>query len=246
MSNNIWYYVVDGARVGPVDAGEIARLIDTGTVSAQTLVWRDGLDGWVAASEHFDISKGVAPVSMPPVPPQPPTQNARASGDQPNYSGAPARGFRDAINTCLNKYATFSGRASRSEYWYFVLFTVLIGFVSGLVDGIIFPGNYFSPINSIVSLAVLLPGLSVAVRRLHDIGRSGWWVGSYYLGLVAYIVLVVPIVGIAVSLSGAPAGEPSALALSVIGLGGIAFLVMTVVLLVFFCTRGEAGRNRFG
>jgi uncharacterized membrane protein YhaH (DUF805 family) len=240
MSNNIWYYVIDGVRVGPVDAGEIARLIDTGTVSAQTLVWRDGLDGWVAASEHFDISKGVAPVSMPPVPPQPRVQNTRPSGDQPNAGAAPARGFRDSINTCLNKYVTFSGRASRSEYWYFVLFTVLIGFVSGLVDGIIFPGNDVSPINSIVSLAVLLPGLSVAVRRLHDIGRSGWWIGSYYLGLVAYIVVA------SVSVGGATAGDPSALALSLIGLGGIAFLVMTVVLLVFFCTRGEAGRNRFG
>ncbi|PHQ79083.1 MAG: hypothetical protein COB65_13075, partial [Thalassobium sp.] len=56
MSTHSWYYVVDGARVGPVEESEITRLIDAGTVTAQTLVWREGLDGWVAASEHFAMS----------------------------------------------------------------------------------------------------------------------------------------------------------------------------------------------
>jgi uncharacterized membrane protein YhaH (DUF805 family) len=72
----------------------------------------------------------------------------------------------------LQNYATFKGRASRSEYWYFVLFNVIfsivLGFVSGIVD---IPILY-----TIYSLALLIPSIAVAVRRMHDVGKSGWFV----------------------------------------------------------------------
>jgi uncharacterized membrane protein YhaH (DUF805 family) len=72
----------------------------------------------------------------------------------------------------LQNYATFKGRASRSEYWYFVLFNVIfsivLGFVSGIVD---LPILY-----TIYSLALLIPSIAVAVRRMHDVGKSGWFV----------------------------------------------------------------------
>ena len=72
----------------------------------------------------------------------------------------------------LQNYATFKGRASRSEYWYFVLFNVIfsivLGFVSGIVD---LPILY-----NIYSLALLIPSIAVAVRRMHDVGKSGWFV----------------------------------------------------------------------
>ncbi|MCC6369844.1 MAG: DUF805 domain-containing protein [Bacteroidia bacterium] len=71
----------------------------------------------------------------------------------------------------LQNYATFSGRARRSEYWYFALFNVLISVVLSLVGAQM--GT--TMISNIYSLAVLIPGIAVAVRRMHDVGKSGWY-----------------------------------------------------------------------
>lgn len=93
-------------------------------------------------------------------------------------------GFSEAVQTCITKYADFKGRASRAEYWWFFLFLVLISvllsFVSGLLSGLF-------------SLAMLLPSIAAATRRLHDTGRSGWWqlVSLVpFLGWIAIIVLL--------------------------------------------------------
>jgi len=74
--------------------------------------------------------------------------------------------FGQAISTCLSKYATFSGRASRSEFWWFFLFQLLVSLVTSFLGDLI---------NGLAALALLLPALAVGARRLHDIGKSGWW-----------------------------------------------------------------------
>jgi uncharacterized membrane protein YhaH (DUF805 family) len=74
--------------------------------------------------------------------------------------------FGQAISTCFSKYATFSGRAARPEFWWFFLFQVLVSIGASLFGDII---------SGLVSLALLLPALAVGARRLHDIGKSGWW-----------------------------------------------------------------------
>ena len=88
----------------------------------------------------------------------------------------------------LKKYAVFGGRARRKEYWMFFLFnfiiTVVLGLIEGLVDG---PGI----VGSLYSLAVLIPGIAVSVRRLHDIGRCGWWMLIGLVPLVGAIVLLI-------------------------------------------------------
>jgi uncharacterized membrane protein YhaH (DUF805 family) len=71
----------------------------------------------------------------------------------------------------LQNYATFSGRARRSEYWYFFLFNVIIAFVLGFVGGLM--GT--TVLSNIYTLAVLIPGIAVGVRRMHDVGKSGWF-----------------------------------------------------------------------
>ncbi|MCG8327498.1 MAG: DUF805 domain-containing protein [Chitinophagales bacterium] len=73
----------------------------------------------------------------------------------------------------LKKYAVFEGRARRSEYWYFVLFNMIFSFGLGFLDGMM--GLEFG-ISSIYSLAVLVPSIAVAVRRMHDVGKSGWFI----------------------------------------------------------------------
>lgn len=95
--------------------------------------------------------------------------------------------FPDAIRTVLSKYATFAGRARRSEYWWFILFNMLVSLVAGAVDGML--DTYI--VRAVVALALFLPGLAVLVRRLHDTGRSGWWVLIGLVPLVGFITLIV-------------------------------------------------------
>ena len=82
--------------------------------------------------------------------------------------------FTQSISTCFHKYAIFSGRASRSEYWWFVLFNTLLNIVAGFIDELI--GIDVQVASIVVSLVLLLPGLSVAIRRCHDSNHSGWWI----------------------------------------------------------------------
>ncbi|MBM9593345.1 DUF805 domain-containing protein [Roseitranquillus sediminis] len=98
-------------------------------------------------------------------------------------------GFQDAVRTCLNKYATFTGRAARPEFWWFALFVFLGNFVFGLVDGLIFSGRtqLFAPI---FSLAMLLPALAVSVRRLHDSDHAGWWVLLHLIPVIGFLVML--------------------------------------------------------
>jgi uncharacterized membrane protein YhaH (DUF805 family) len=99
-------------------------------------------------------------------------------------------GFTQAIASGFRNYVNFSGRACRSEYWYWVLFTLLGGIVTGIVDYGAFPEASMSPLNSLFNLACLLPSLAVAIRRLHDIDRTGWWF-LIVLTVIGAILLIV-------------------------------------------------------
>jgi len=90
--------------------------------------------------------------------------------------------FGESISTCFSKYATFNGRASRSEYWWFVLFTFLVSLATGMVS---------QTMSGLFSLAVLLPSLAVGVRRLHDIDKSGWFLLLGLIPIVGWIILIV-------------------------------------------------------
>ncbi|WP_187261346.1 DUF805 domain-containing protein [Pontibacter beigongshangensis] len=96
--------------------------------------------------------------------------------------------------TVLRKYAVFSGRARRSEYWYFVLFNVLISMVLSFVDltiGTATSTGSIGLLGGLYSLAVFIPSLAVAVRRLHDTGKSGWWVLFGLIPVLGWIVLII-------------------------------------------------------
>jgi uncharacterized membrane protein YhaH (DUF805 family) len=84
--------------------------------------------------------------------------------------------FLEAVRVCLSKYVDFSGRAGRPEFWWFFLFNVLVSLVSSVLDSAL--GTDARPgaglIQAFAGLALLLPGLAVGARRLHDISRSGW------------------------------------------------------------------------
>ena len=94
----------------------------------------------------------------------------------------------------LKKYAVFSGRSRRREYWYFVLFNIIVGIVLGWIDALLGTrGSYAGAglLSGIYGLAVIIPSLAVTVRRLHDIDRSGWWILIALVPLIGVIVLLV-------------------------------------------------------
>lgn len=114
------------------------------------------------------------PFAAPP--PVSPSATGRAGDERPMMS------FGDAITTCLRKYAEFNGRATRAEYWWFYLFTLLVGWGSGIADS-------SGTLSLLVNLALLLPTIAAAARRLHDTGRSGWWqlIAFTVIGLIPLI-----------------------------------------------------------
>ena len=94
----------------------------------------------------------------------------------------------------LKQYADFSGRARRKEYWMFVLFNMIFAFFAMILDNILgfaIEGIGYGPLYGLYTLAVLIPGLAVAVRRLHDVGKSGWMILIALIPLIGAIWLLV-------------------------------------------------------
>jgi len=126
-------------------------------------------------------------------------------------------GFVPAVKSAFSNYVTWKGRASRSEYWWFVLFVFIGGIITTLLDGLLgtqmmttLPDGTVTAsgagyIYLLFILATLLPGISLAVRRLHDKDKSGWW----------YWIILIPLAGF-------------------------------IILLVWFCQRGTVGANSYG
>ena len=85
-------------------------------------------------------------------------------------------GFIEAFKVCIGKYATLDGRARRSEFWYWTLAKLLIGIVLGWIPFI----------GILISIALFIPSIAVGIRRLHDIGKSGWW----------YLLILLPLVNL--------------------------------------------------
>ena len=127
--------------------------------------------------------------------------------------------FHEAVSSGFKNYINFSGRATRSEFWYWTLFVSIVLILIAILEASFFVATisddgahptgqvsfYGTPITSIWALGTFLPGLAVAVRRLHDTDRRGWW----------YLIGLIPLVG-------------------------------SIILIVFYCLEGTSGENRFG
>jgi uncharacterized membrane protein YhaH (DUF805 family) len=90
-------------------------------------------------------------------------------------------------NMTTGAYAQITGRASRSEYWWFVLFTAIASGAAGALD-VLFPGDL---LQTLFGLATFIPGIALGIRRMHDIGKSGWWLLIGIIPIVGWIVLIV-------------------------------------------------------
>ena len=154
----------------------------------------------------------------------------------------------------LKRYADFTGRSRRKEYWMWILFLILANIVLSILDAVLGLGGSATTTTSsapgamgaagnlsggllsgVFSLAVLVPNITVAVRRLHDTDRSGWWI-------------LLPIVPLVLAFGGVFAGAAAASVSSMMFVG-VAFLgvfITGLLLLVWYCTEGTRGPNRFG
>ncbi len=98
--------------------------------------------------------------------------------------------FPRAITAGFEKYATFQGRATRPEFWYWVLFSTLVSWAGSIIDFAI--GSNF--VVFIVNLALLLPGIAVGVRRFHDTNRNGWWILISLVPLVGWLIAIIMLI----------------------------------------------------
>lgn len=140
------------------------------------------------------------------------------------------------LKVVRDNYANFSGRARRSEYWYYALCNVLISIVLGIADYLI--GLEINVLRSIYSLAVFIPGLAVLVRRMHDIGKSGWFVltflipvfvGAGWLGVIS-----------TTTLSGDAPDPTMSILPALLLIGAIVWMI------VLLCKNGQEGPNEYG
>ncbi|HEX2174400.1 MAG TPA: DUF805 domain-containing protein [Nocardioidaceae bacterium] len=155
--------------------------------------------------------------------------------------------FTQSVGSVLSQYATFSGRARRAEYWWFYLFTILVGLAASGVDAGLNTAfnNEIGVVGTVTSLGLLLPTLAVTARRLHDTGRTGWWMLLPVGPLLATIV--VGFVAAFATVFGPDADDTAATALVVLlVLCLLTTLATLITLLVFLCLDSNPGPNRYG
>jgi uncharacterized membrane protein YhaH (DUF805 family) len=139
----------------------------------------------------------------------------------------------------LKRYADFSGRAPRAEYWWYSLFASVLRLIVVAIDRFTFDSIYGGqgPLGLLLLVALLVPGLAVAVRRLHDIDRSGWW---YLLNAWSFALLITG--SVRQSVVQLFEGLPTGLGFVMI----LAMIACVVLLFVFMITPGSEGRNSYG
>ena len=101
-------------------------------------------------------------------------------------------GFGQAIKTCFKKYAVFEGRAGRSEYWWFFLFSAACVVALSIIDSIVFDVQFenYGVLVIIYLIAVMLPTIAVSVRRLHDMDQTGWWYMLVFVPMIGWILVL--------------------------------------------------------
>ena len=155
--------------------------------------------------------------------------------------------FTESISTCFRKYIVFSGRAQRSEFWWFFLFTFVISVVLGIVGSFVSALQF---LEGVFSLAVLLPSLAVTVRRLHDTNRSAWWL-LIYAGIVFVWVLGGIVLGVVNEVQNPEIVESESFenwngATAYFIVCGLISVAGAITLLILCAMSGTPGPNRYG
>lgn len=218
-----WHYSLGDEAKGPVSDEQLKTLCEAGVLDASSLVWQPDFSDWKKLGDSDFIHKDVLrPPAISPsqaAPSAAPVAAAAAAApaagpgaiDWDQHWAQEAQNhpenlslWRYFVRAITQKYVDFSGRARRKEYWGFILFSILCGIGAGIVGGLIdaLTGNLENngPVFGLIfygifTLAVFLPSLAVAARRLHDWNRSAWWMLimliPYIGGLVFFVFMLI-------------------------------------------------------
>ena len=166
----------------------------------------------------------------------------------------PMMTFPNAVKTCLRKYSDFSGRATRAEYWWWVLAVLIGSSIFTAVDSSIasLSGPGYGPFATIFSLAIILPEVAVTARRLHDIGKSGWWQLAWVA--ISLLSLIFIVVGLVISRSpdgftfNLPSGDEGSFLLLLLGFAITLLIWLGVFIwsLIWLISQGQADTNHYG
>lgn len=207
--------------------------------------------------------------TQPPVFNQPQQQQQPAALQyQPRVTARPMMGFWEAVKTCFKKYVNCKGRARRSEAWWYVLFIILCTFVFFFVMSTVLGMLNFDPGVStaiflvcffLLVIILIIPQISVLVRRLHDTGRSGWWAGIFYLMSLIYNVAYIKLMWPLRDKMDITAGNyeaimklvtktyaESPIAASIVSFLGLPTFLLGLVIFVFTLLDSKWGENKYG
>ena len=176
---------------------------------------------------------------------------------QPRVTASPMMDLVTAVKTCFSKYANFKGRARRSEFWWFVLFVLIVNGVLLFLSGFMPWVGYLS---LLFGLCVIVPQLAALTRRLHDSSRSGWWVVLFVVGMIIYYGSYAMLLGshadmILNSDSADPmelvqimadAVQHSPTTAGIMMISSLCSLILALILIIFACFDSKWGENKYG
>lgn len=226
MSDIKWYYAAGSEQRGPLNDADMIAMVSEDVVRPETMIWQQGMTDWQPAHAVLPANLIPASWAnqAPPLPVASVAEGGSISqaGQALGQNLSQALGqnlgkvgldfstghsgsgeyhhptdFVDVTRTVLSRYVQFSGRARRSEFWFWTLFVwvvFVVGFGLAAAIGAVlgeFVGGLLSIVVSLFALAILLPNLALAIRRLHDTGRSGWWLLVAFVPFVGSLVLLV-------------------------------------------------------
>lgn len=191
-----WFLAYDGERRGPFTEGQVRSMAEAGAVHAETLAWRKGFEGWKPVRDtELDALLPLA-AHVPPVPVRRPSAArsrasvAPAADGRPNGDLSPWGYF---VRCLRERFVDFGGRSRRKEYWSFVLFAFLFGIAALIAIGVLLEDEMEGLALLILAaypIGFVLPGLAVTVRRLHDVGFTGWFLLLYLVPFGQLVLLI--------------------------------------------------------
>jgi uncharacterized membrane protein YhaH (DUF805 family) len=175
-------------------------------------------------------------------------RNDRASLQPPKQEGENMSPI-DWAKRPLQKYADFTGRAPRAEFWWFALLIMVAATIGTILDSLFGMTKLAGPyglITLLILVATLVPSLAVQTRRLHDTDRSGIWLVGFYIPYFIYLYLVMGAMKTVANMQVTGEVPTNTGSLMLTGLVGLVVLVLAVILIVFYVKRGTTGDNRYG